>query len=233
VRGVNVYNNAYFFRLRDVMAEATPALLHAIGSDVYTQMALGYFAAHPSTSYNVKYLGAHLADYLRGCDESWHGDLDNDVLADLAALEIARFDIFDELDGDAAVGVEALAAVPPEQWSDARFTFRPAMRVLDTTHDVWDLWQAGENGDEQLPLPAREAEALLVYRTDDGVFHERLTAEGRRLIGALAGGATFQAGCTAYCGGEMDGGDDEAVQQAVALLAQWLGCGLISAIVTE
>lgn len=233
LRGINVYNNAYFFRLRDILAEATPALHNVVGASEFTRLASRYFATHPPSSYNVKYLGEHLAHFLSECNEPFHGDMTNIALSDLAALEIARFDVFDAVDGEPALGIDALQKVSPDDWAGARFSFRPGFRIVGTTFDIWNVWAAADAG-ETPPYPSLEAGSLLVYRNEHGaVYHQRLTSEARRLLEAISSGANFETACVAYAGGEIAEESGETMQEIVMLLGQWLNQGMISAISTS
>ena len=69
--------------------------------------------------------------------------IDPAVLAELVALEQAQLEVQDEIDEGPALAPEALAALSPEQWEDARFTFVRALRIVRATHDVLSGGRSG------------------------------------------------------------------------------------------
>src|SRR5271170_7709909 len=64
VERLEVYANAYYARLLECLRDEFPALLHAVGDDVFDGLAFGYLQAYPSTSYTLSNLSRNFAQFL-------------------------------------------------------------------------------------------------------------------------------------------------------------------------
>jgi uncharacterized protein (UPF0276 family) len=228
LRGINVYNDAYFFRLRDCIRDGLSVLELVVGESRFARMLSRYLAACPPSHYDVKWAGAKLPTWLREVEAPWSETWSNAALADLAALELCRSDLYDAADGAEPAPVSALASVPAEAWEGLTVAFRPCVRVVATAHDVWEAWSEGDAGRMPGAPPPAQACEYLVYRWNEDVYHERMEAGEARLFEALARGETFGAACRAFTdGAEVDAAAAEAV---VAHLVHWFGKGLVERI---
>jgi hypothetical protein len=228
LRGINVYNDAYFFRLRDCIRDGLSVLELVVGEVGLARMLSRYLAACPPSHYDVKWAGAKLPTWLREVETPWCETWSNAALADLAALELGRSDMYDAADGAEPVPVSVLASVPAEAWEGLTVAFRPCVQLVATAYDVWDAWSEGDEGQTPSARPAERACDYLVYRFDEDVYHERMEADEARLFKALARGETFAEACLAFtAGAEVDAAAAEAV---VAHLAHWLGKGLVGGV---
>lgn len=61
---LQIYANAYFARLLEVMTTEFPATAAAVGADVFVEFVHGYLQRHPSTSYTLSQLGAKFPQHL-------------------------------------------------------------------------------------------------------------------------------------------------------------------------
>ncbi len=64
IERLEVYANAYYARLLECLRDEFPALLHAVGDEVFDGLAFGYLQAYPSTSYTLANLGGHFVQFL-------------------------------------------------------------------------------------------------------------------------------------------------------------------------
>ena len=64
VERLEVYANAYYARLLECLRDEFPALLHAVGEEVFDGLAFGYLQAYPSTSYTLSNLSRNFARFL-------------------------------------------------------------------------------------------------------------------------------------------------------------------------
>jgi hypothetical protein len=212
---LQVYADAYFWRLRDVLVEDFPRLVDAVGFEAFEEIARDYLRAHPSTNPSVRHLGDALPAYLAA-----RGDL-APHLADLARLERARTDAFDAPDAT-PIDDAALRAVPPETWPLLRFRAIPALRVLRLAWPVHLSWSTPAAA-PAAPAPT----ALRVWRGDEyRVFHAPLEPRAATALERLAAGEPFATICAAF--GDLPPGD--AAREATALLARWLADGTIAAV---
>ena len=59
---LSVYADAYFWRLRDVLAENFPQVAAALGAERFHELARAYLKGHPSEDASVRHVGRHLVE---------------------------------------------------------------------------------------------------------------------------------------------------------------------------
>ena len=64
VERVDIYANAYFYRLLDCLSEDFPATLVVLGADNFAALVKEYLLEHPPTEPSILYAGLYLADFL-------------------------------------------------------------------------------------------------------------------------------------------------------------------------
>ncbi len=222
---LDIYRNAYRWRLQGALMENFPALHTLAGDELFEQISLAYIAAHPSQHYSIRYFGHRLSDFL-STHESWR---EQRVLAEMATFEWALRHAFDAAD-DEALDVTALGQVSAEAWDWLRFRFHDSVSLLSLHTNAPQLWQAV---DEQLPPQAVEqseqAVFWLVWRDGMKNFFRSLSQEEAGVLQALLAGETFAAVCEV----QATRMDDEAVPFVAALVRQWFEQSLISGLVTS
>ena len=134
---LDIYANMYFFRLLDALKEDYPRLLAALGPARFHNLITDYLLACPSGHPSLRYLGRRLPAFL-----AEHPlERESPGLADLARLEWARADLFD--DADAVVLTRAaLAGLPQDAAGELMLTLVPAFRLLNLEHDAVSVWRA-------------------------------------------------------------------------------------------
>ena len=101
---LDVYADMYFYRLRDCLAEDFPKLAELVGEARFHNLVTDYLLRHPSSHPSLRELGRRLPAFL--ADHAIAAEFP--VAADLARLEWARVDVFDERDvADAIPKAEA------------------------------------------------------------------------------------------------------------------------------
>ncbi len=95
VERLEVYANAYYARLLECLRDEFPALLHAVGEEVFDGLAFGYLQSYPSRSYTLSELSRQFAQYL---EETRPRDEDDasgpswpDFMIDLARSNAATY----------------------------------------------------------------------------------------------------------------------------------------------
>ncbi len=220
---LEVYANAYFARIRDVLAECFPASAASLGEPVFDDLVTAYLLAHPPHHFSIRRVGDALPAFLASEDGGLPFRRRAPALADLAALECARLDAFDALDSP-VLGREALAMLAPERWGALRLRFVPSLRLLRLAWPVEKLWAAHEHG-EPVPEIAPVAHATCVWRRDERVLHRSIDALEGDCLGAAHAGESFGALCERV---SLARGEDEAPALAAGLLAGWLDAGLLA-----
>lgn len=214
---IGVYRDAYILRLIEALSDDCPAVLRQLGDDGFAALTRAYAAAHPSRQPSIRWFGARLPDFLREA-EPWAG---RPWLAELAAFERALRDAFDAEDAT-PIGLDAMAAVPPEAWPGLRLRFLPSLRRLDLGWSVVRAWQ-----DERAPEPLEAPLAWAVWRPALVTEYRSLEPDEAWALDAAASGASF----AELCEGLLQWHAPEtAPARAAGLLRAWLDHRMLAAV---
>ncbi len=222
-RRLEIYAEAYFYRILDCLKEDFPATLATVGADSFHNLITGYLIAHPPTQPSLAHAGDYLPEFLRDhpmCEE-WP------FIADLAQLESALLKVFHAANAQ-ELTVEAMHAVPVEKWPALKMRTHPAVAVIDCEWRVDELLRdfeksAGANGFAP-PAPVRERTSVLVWRRSLRVHYRRLEEMERAALGLARKGAPFATICDGIAAGCADENPVILINQ---LLTRWLGDGLL------
>ncbi len=214
---IEIYADMYLWRLVDALREDYPKLAALLGDARFHALAEAYAREHPSRHHDLGRVGVHLPAFLRVHPEAGRPDL-----ADLAALEWARSEVFFEVEVEPA-RPDALAALPPAQFLEARLRLAPALRVLAVEHDAVAPWRALERG-EAAPPPAPGIQAIAVWRAGFDVFHAALELDEATALESAASGDPLARVCAAF------GGRGDAARAAFGAITSWFDEGWIATV---
>ena len=183
---LDVYANMYFQRLHDCLVEDYPALRAHLGHARFHNLVTDYLLAHPSTHFSLCELGRALPEFLA----SHALDREFPALSDLARLEWARVDVFDDADAVPLSREEILerGASAPEQFG---LVLIPAARLLRVDASVLPLWKQLDAGKDTISAagPCRERCAVRVWRKGFSIFHASMQPDEERCLEALESGS--------------------------------------------
>jgi hypothetical protein len=235
---IGIYNDMYFMRLRGVLAQDFSALLALLGEDDFRALVADYLDGHPPRDPCLRELGRALPRFLAA-----RGDAERPWIADLAALEWARADVFDRPDA-APLTAADLQALAPEQFATLPLRAVPASAIVDVGFAVDQVWRTLEDaraqrdarddeGDDDafsepvaIAAPAAGALRLLVWRDGTEIYHRCASADEAPLLPALLAGTTFGALCEQL---GQDRSIEVAAELAFGFLAAWIHGGLLAA----
>jgi Putative DNA-binding domain len=214
---LSVYADAYFFRIREVLAQIFPVVHWLLGAPLFHNLVTDYLLASPSKSPNIHHVGDALPEYIA---TQWPNEL-APAAADLARIELELSRCLDAADGT-PLAVTALANVAPDAWEALRFHFAPSVSVVRGKHNLRVFTEAmQENRRPEPPYANRESHLTLVWRQMyTPFFRWLLPAEGQTLAALLAG-QTFGEACEAA---SLCQGTPEDVAR---FIARWMNDGLI------
>jgi hypothetical protein len=219
---LDVYAGMYFYRLRDCLEEDFPALRARLGEMRFHNLVTDYLLAHPPRHFSLRELGRALPGFLVGRAL----DREFPALSDLARLEWARVDVFDETDAVTLSREEVLerGASEPERFAPVLI---PAVRLLRLDAGVLPLWKrldAGEAaGEEAASAGGDQRCAVRVWRKGFAIFHRSMQPDEERCLEALAsGGATLAQLAELLAAAQPpDATETELAQRFAALLDRW------------
>ncbi len=214
-----LYRNMYLWRLLDALREDFPKVAAAMGDDAFNDLAAAYIRECPSQHPSIAKVGQRLAALLSGRRAA----LPRPDLGDLAALEWARSEVFDDPPSPVA-DREDLAAVDPADIPVVSLAIVPAFRLLDLGYDVTDLWKRLDQG-HRPEDPIERQTRVIVWRKEFSVFHvivERDEADA--LVRARAGGTLAE-----VCASFAEAAAPE--QRALEVVASWFAEGMIARVV--
>lgn len=236
VERIEVYANAYYARLLECLRDEFPALLYAVGDDVFDGLAFGYLQAYPSSSYTLSNLSRHFVQFLeetrpREDDEditSWP-----DFMIDLARLERTYSEVFDGpgVERLELLGTDQIRAVPPDEWPSARLVPVPCLRLLSLRYPVQE-YATGVRKKEDPPLPDPDLTWLAVSRINYVVRRWTLSRIQYDLLSALVAGSSVgeaieQTASAASAGGQ---GLDSLAENLRDWFQEWSAAGFFQAI---
>ncbi|MDZ5650430.1 DNA-binding domain-containing protein [Nitrospirillum sp. BR 11828] len=169
--------------LAEALAAAFPITLRLMGVPAFRAAALDFVRAHPPTRPQLSAYGGDFPAALVPLDAG---------AADMARLEWAVMEAYFAADA-AALTAAQLAAFPPGDYAQLRFTAHPAARIVWLRHDVLPLWRQAQ-ADEALALSAPQPAAgeVLVLRPADGIVCVALPPGAAAAIQSLLDGETLE-----------------------------------------
>jgi hypothetical protein len=215
---IDIYANAYFYRLLDCLNEEFPATLAVVGPDNFAALGRDYLLHYPPSEPSIIHAGRYLATFLRNhrLARQWP------FIAELARLERAILDVFHARDAP-ALGVEALRMIPSQQWPGLKLQAHPAVEIVHGEWRVADVLSEVESGDDWSE-PGHQSGAVIVWRQDAQVRYRDLQEVEARALALVSEGATFAAICEAIAA------DPDQPDQATLIgqmLARWLADEII------
>ncbi|MBC6442692.1 MAG: putative DNA-binding domain-containing protein [Rhodobacteraceae bacterium] len=214
----NVYRNNVIVSLMDAMEEVFPVIAKLIGPQNFRNLARVFVKDFPPKSPLLMFYGGDFPGFLEGFAPL--GSVP--YLADVARLELARRDACHAAD-TVPVPQTALAAVPPEKLTEARFDLAHALRLVESPYPIVGLWHY--NITDGAPKPVAGTEIALITRPGLDVEMQVIGADTAAFLEALQENSTLG---QAYEAG-LAIAEDFDLSAAIGLM---LGGGLISNIKT-
>lgn len=231
---VDIYADMYFYRLLDCLAEDFPKTKITLGDTRFHNLVTDYLLAHPPSHFSLRELGRAFPEFAsqnpvaRECP----------LLADLAALEWARVDVFDAADTTplSRQGLFEKSGRAPDEFVVALI---PASRLIGVQTGVLPLWRSLDWAEEGATPDAAQRGAdtptrtctVRIWRKGFSVFHRSTSADEEGCLRILEdGGATLaELGERVSEKQPPDASPDSAGERLAALLALWTDDELLTA----
>jgi hypothetical protein len=183
IQRIGIYHGMYMLRMIEALTVDYAALAQFLGEHVFEHLVREYVEQFPSRSYTFNRLGDSLPEYI--ASSTWKR---RTFLRDLAKLELAMTQVFDEAEVE-ALPAGAIASIAPEDVADARIIPIPALRLLALDYDANETFQAFR--DEAPMKPRRQKTWLAVHRKDYGVYRMPLAREAYVFLASLTARETI------------------------------------------
>src|SRR5229473_4001330 len=158
IQRVGIYHGMYMLRMIEALTIDYSALAHFLGEEAFEKLVRAYVQRFPSRSYTLNRLGDSLPEFIA---TSTIKVLKRRVfLRDLASLELAMTQVFDEAEAEPLPG-DAIASIAPERIAEARIVPIPALRLLSLDYDANEAFQAWR--DERQITPIRRKSWVAVH----------------------------------------------------------------------
>jgi hypothetical protein len=202
---LSVYADAYFARLIECMGEVFPMIKKFLGEETFDSFAFDYLQSIPSRSYTLHHLGRRFPAWLESSrpqaeEEAGVAPADEgpdwpELLVDLARLEWAVYEAFDGpgMEGQPALDAEALLAIPPEAWDEARLEPSPALSVMAFRFPVNGFYTALRHAGEGEDVTPPDAEpSWVAFNRRQFVVHRYDVSEpAHALLGVVIQGRSL------------------------------------------
>jgi hypothetical protein len=215
---IQIYRDMYRARLVDILREDFPRVAGILGDDEFEAVAGRYVTRHPSVHPSVRYVGDRFADFVDA------ERLGPPFLRDLARLEWARLDVFDDADAE-PLRMADLQGIAPADWPALELRAIPACRLLECAWPVHEIWAATRDAADDLAAPEPRPVTIRVWREGSDVSHAAIGVTERRVFPLLERGAPFSVLCAAL---EDDLASEEAAREIGGLLLRWLEDGVVA-----
>lgn len=199
-----------------VLSAAFPVIRQLLGAEFFDALGRAFGMAHPSDSADLNLFGAGFADFLAG----FRHVADYPYLPDMARLEWALHRSYYAPDGR-ALAADALAALSPDAFEQARFALHPAAGLFASPWAVVPLWLAHQPGQGGFPDDMAVASAAAVARPQWKTELVALDAAQYAALAALDAGRSM--------GEALDAAFERDEQFDISSnLRQWLSLGLLT-----
>ena len=220
-----IYHDMYLLRMEEALESDYSALKHFLGDEGFRALVAGYVRAHPSRSYSLNFLGAHLPDYVRAAP----GLRRRAFAHDLARLEQAVAEVFDAPEQE-ALRPEEIAAVPEAAWDGARLRPIAAFRLLALRHPVNAYLQSVRDERHDHPPARRRDSWVAVYRREYRVRRQELDRAAYRLLADITAGKPLGRAVAAAL--RRGRGKRPTRKQLFGWFRGWMGAGMFKNVET-
>lgn len=210
---LDVYVNAYRYRLYDATAEDYPVLRHYLGDKAFHALIWAFVNEVTSTHFNI-------ARYLFQLPEFMRRQRTHSLFAEeLVQLETAITRIAD-LEETEPLTQRHLSQMTPAGLMEARLYPRQALQLFTFRHAV-NRYYCAVMEEEEPDGPEAAPSYLAVFRHEDTVWRMDLEEREYSLLTNLFNGMTV--------GEALGGMETSAAEEVFAWFSRWIGNGLLAA----
>lgn len=210
---LDVYINAYRYRLHDVVAEDYPVLKEYLGKDAFYDLIWAFVNTAQPSHFNIGRFALKLPTFLQE-------RLPNDSFAhELCQLETTIAQLTDPAE-TSPLEQKHLEGMTPDVFMESRLYPRTALQLVEFTYSVNTYYR--KVMDEELPKkPRRKASYLAVFRHEDVVWRMDLGKAEYDLLTQLFGGKSV--------GDALEELDESVASKLSEYFSRWMRNGMLAA----
>lgn len=218
---MDVYAEGYLARVMEALAEVFETIYHLMGRDAFIELSESYIHAHPSHSYNLNFIGEHMAAFIQKASAS--GKLP--FLSDLARLEWNVAQAFHAVSED-VFNPASLETVKEDDWDRLKVVFQPSVSTVSSQWPILDIWKARHTPLKEIHIDIVDRpQNVLVYRRALEVMCQLIDTTQADLIGALINKRSLGDSCAVLA--ERLGVDEPPVGE---WFSSWVGQGILKGV---
>jgi hypothetical protein len=221
VERMQVYAEAYFYRLAGVLGEQFPITAYVVEETAFHNLATDYVLECPSRNPDVRAFGASFADYV----ENHAVSRDHPCLAEVARIEWGIVEALGAPD-ETPLDATSLATLRQESWPGLRLVPSAALRVMPCRADFPALWEACRSNVPRRDFSLAErtkAEWIATWRRGFELRHRILSTIEASALRGLADGLPFSEWCERARAENADVGPKAVAEW----LRMWVDSGMI------
>jgi Putative DNA-binding domain len=218
---LEVYSNAYDWRLIDALHQEYGLLAKLIGDEAFTELAEAFIDTYPSQFYSIAKFSEPLAQFLS--EDSAYSKQPH--LSELVKLIKALIISLEAADAP-YLNFEALANMAEQNWPSLCFKFHPSVQYFCFNYNSYAIWQALVQ-EKSMPTMQMLKNHCVVWRKGLQSYAVALTEAEALVLNLIQQGFCFADVCEAvYDKGLM--AESQAASFVANLLATWLNNHLFS-----
>jgi hypothetical protein len=224
---LDVYANAYFYRLLDSLTTDFKTVHRIVGEEKFHDLVAHFLMHYPSHSPNIGDLGEAFPEFIKGYPLSEQFPF----LHDLAALERAIMECL-YTHHLPALDASSIQTKSEDEWAKARFVLDPSLRLMNVQWPVDSLWKRREHLEPLLLPGARDLAPryLLLYRDDNWVRVSVVDVQPWTALHMLRSGMPLEAVCDAL---SKQGSPHSEALPVMEWFSSWVAAGIVRQIIWD
>ncbi|MDF1796202.1 MAG: DNA-binding domain-containing protein [Coxiellaceae bacterium] len=176
-----IYSGSITEGIASILRETYRAIEKLVGEEFFTAMAYHYIQQTPSREADIANYGEKFAEFV----ETFPPAQQLPYLADTCRLCWAYDRLLPQLP-DAAFDIESFTALTEAQQTHVKFQLKPQAKLISSPYPLTKIWALCHSDSDKETIDINSGSInLLIWRTDDHVAIDELTAEQYALAQAL------------------------------------------------
>lgn len=220
---INIYADGYELRLLEILKSNYEKVLLFLGENKFKKLAREYITKYPSDFKSIRYFGDKFANFVLN---------ETNVRNKLFLASLIRFEWFIEkafdVPNQTPLTTHDLQQIPPEDWSEMRFSFHPSLSIEEFDYDVQSVWgKLVSSPDSTNAITTKKhKQAILFWRTEITNYYRSLDHMELLIIKSAIAKRNFTDLCEDLIN-NTSLSEIDTINKVSGFLKQWVLDGLI------